>query len=137
MTQIHETITIDADPERVWALAGDPARIGQWLPALASSELDGDERSCTTVDGAELKERIVEHNDAERYYVYEITEAPMPVESYRSVLSVHGHDGHSHVGWQADFEAGDAAAAAELEAAFAQIYREGLENLRAHVEGAR
>jgi uncharacterized protein YndB with AHSA1/START domain len=135
MTRIQETIAIDADPDRVWAIAGDPGAIGRWLPALASSALHGDERSCTTAGGAELKERVVERNEAERCYVYEITESPMPLASFRSVLSVQGHNGHAHVGWSAEFEATDDVARAELEQTFARIYRDGLESLRAHVEG--
>jgi uncharacterized protein YndB with AHSA1/START domain len=136
MTQIHETLTIAADPARVWAVAGDPGAIAQWLPALASSDVEGEERSCTTVDGADLKERIVERNDAERYYVYEITEAPMPLASYRSKLAVEGHDGHSHVTWTADFEPESEASSAELEQTFTQIYRDGLDSLRARVEAS-
>ncbi len=134
MTQINETITIDADPDRVWAVAGDVANIADWLPALASSSVDGDQRSCTTVEGADLTERIVERNDAERYYVYEITDSPMPVSSYRSVLSVSGHDGHAHVAWSAEMEPAGDASVDELEQTFKQIYREGLENLRDRVQ---
>ena len=135
MTQIQETITIDADPERVWAVAGDIGNIADWVPALASSTVDGDQRSCTTVDGAGLTERIVERDDAERYDVYEITDSPMPLNSYRSVLSVQAHDGHSHVAWSADIEPADDAAAAELEQTYTQVYRDGLESLRARVQG--
>lgn len=134
MEQINETITIDADPDRVWAVAGDVANIADWLPALASSSVDGDQRSCTTVEGADLTERIVERNDAERYYVYEITASPMPVSSYRSVLSVSGHDGHAHVAWSAEMEPAGDASATELEQTFKQIYRNGLENLRDRVQ---
>lgn len=134
MTQIHETTRIDAGPERVWAVAGDIGRISDWLPALASSTLEGDERMCMTVEGTQLRERILERSDAERYYLYEIIDSPMPLRSYRSVLSVHGHEGHSHVGWTAEFEAADDAQLDELVQAFTHIYREGLESLRAHVE---
>lgn len=72
---------------------------------------------------------------SERYYVYEITESPMPLASYRSVLAVQGHGHQSHVSWSASFEALDPAASTELEQAFSRIYRDGLENLRAYVEG--
>jgi len=41
----------------VWAVAGDPATISEWLPAIATSSVDGVQRSCTTVDGADLHER--------------------------------------------------------------------------------
>lgn len=101
MLEVHKTITIDAAPERVWAVAGDPAIIARWLPVLAISRPDGDRRSCITVDGAELRERIVERNETERYYVCAITESSMPLRSHRSVLAVHGRGGQSHVGWSA------------------------------------
>lgn len=136
MTQIRESIAIAADPDRVWALAGDVSAISTWVPAITESTAAGQERSCTTVDGGELQERIVERSDEERFYVYEITESPMPVSSYRSILSVQGHDGHSHVGWTADFEPADDAQAAELKETFTQIYRDGLESLRARIEGS-
>lgn len=134
MAQIHETISIEADPARVWALAGDTGRISDWVPALATSAQDGDERTCATVEGAQLRERILERSDTDRYYVYEITDSPMPLASYRSELAVRGHDGHSHVTWVAEFEAADDAQADELTQAFTQIYRDGLESLRARVE---
>lgn len=79
--------------------------------------------------GAELKERILEHSDEQRSYSYEIVEAPMPVRSYRSRLSVRGHGDHSHVEWEAEFEP-------ELVEAFSRTYREGLENLRQRFEAA-
>ena len=134
MPQINESITIDADPDRVWAVAGDPATISEWLPAIATSSVDGEQRSCTTVDGADLHERIVERSDDDRFYVYEITDSPMPLASYRSRLSVDGHAGHSHVTWTADFEPAEGRDAGELEATFSQIYRDGLESVRSQVE---
>lgn len=135
MGRIQENITIAAGPDQVWKVAGDIRNISAWLPAIATSEAEGDQRACTTVDGADLKERIVERNDAERYYVYEITDSPMPISSFRSVLSVQGHDGHSHVAWSADIEPAGDASAEELEQAFGQIYRDGLESLRKRVQG--
>lgn len=137
MATIHETIAIDAPPDRVWALAGEPAIIDRWLPALSSSRLDGDERSCTMVDGARLTERIVERDDSERYYAYEIMDSPMPLASYRSVLAVQGYGAQSHVSWSATFEALDSAASDELERAFSRIYRDGLESLRSVARGPR
>jgi len=134
MPQINESVTIDADPDRVWAVAGDPATISEWLPAIATSSVDGEQRSCTTVDGADLHERIVERSDDDRFSVYEITDSPMPLASYRPRLSVDGHTGHSHVTWTADFEPAEGGDAGELEATFSQIYRDGLESVRLQVE---
>lgn len=134
MRKIQETITIQADPDHVWVVAGDIGGISACLPALAESSLDGDIRTCTTADGAHLTERILERNDAERYYAYEITDSPLPVRSYRSVLSVQGHDGHAHVAWSAEIEPVADTSADEVEQMFAQLYRDGLSGLRDQIE---
>lgn len=134
MTHIHEEIEIHAAPGEIWAVAGHPGRIADWLPVLTSSHAEGSARECTMVNGAELKERILEHSDEQRFYSYEILEAPMPVRSYRSRLSVHGHDGDSHVQWHAEFEPEDAEQEAELVEMFTQTYRDGLESLRERFE---
>jgi len=132
---ISEAITVHGSPEAVWAVAGDPGAIGEWLPALAESSFSDGERVCTTGDGAEIRERIVEHSDAARSYTYEIVTSPMPLRSYRSTLSVDGHDDHSHVTWEATFEALEEGQEEELEVMFSGLYREGLASLRDRVEG--
>jgi uncharacterized protein YndB with AHSA1/START domain len=68
MATIHEAITINADPAAVWAIAGDPGRIAEWLPALASSTASGDRRSCTLQDGGDLQERIIRRSDLSALY---------------------------------------------------------------------
>lgn len=62
--------------------------------------------------------------------------SPLPLRSYRSALAVHGHGDHSHVTWEAQFEALEEGQEPELEAMFSGIYREGLASLRERVEGA-
>lgn len=130
MPRIEKTITIGLPPEEVWRLAGDPGSIGEWMPVLSGASYEGDERSCTTADGGSIVERVLEHSDEERFYTYEIVEAPLPVRGYRSTLSVDGHGDHSHVTWVADFEVTDPAAEAEITATFEEMYQQGLEGLR-------
>jgi len=134
MAHIHETIQIEADPDHVWSVAGDPGRIADWLPLLSSSRVDAGERECTMTNGGELKERILEHSDEQRSYAYEIVQSPLPLRSYRSRFSVAGHQGHSHVDWEADFDPERAEQEAELVDTFSQTYRDGLESLRQRVE---
>jgi mxaD protein len=136
MAQVLETVEINAPPDEVWAIVGDPGRIGEWVPALADSTLEDDYRSCTMQDGAEIVERIVERSDEERYYIYEIASSPLPLKSYRSWLAVQGHGDHSHVVWEAQFQAESADQEPDLVAAFERIYREGLITLRDHIEVA-
>ncbi len=137
MTVVQETIEIPASPDDVWALAGDPGRIGEWVPALAGSRLENEQRACTTQEGAEILERVLEHSDEGRYYTYEITSSPLPLRSYRSRLAVHGHGDHSHVIWDAQLEADSAEQEPELVASFSRIYREGLATLRSHFDSRR
>lgn len=94
----------------------------------------GDERRCALEDGGELVERILERSDAGRFYEYEIVDAPVPLRSYRSRLTVQGHDGHAHVDWVAEFEAQRGEQEEQLAEAFAATYRSGLEELRARLE---
>ncbi len=136
MAQILEGVEIHAPAEEVWALAGDPGRIGEWVPALAGSTVQDDYRACTTQEGAKIVERILDHSDEGHYYVYEIASSPLPLRSYRSWLAVDGHGDHSHVTWGAEFEAESADLEPELAARFSGIYREGLETLRHRVEVA-
>ncbi|WP_181813575.1 SRPBCC family protein [Gaiella occulta] len=133
---ISESIAVHGTPEAVWAVAGDPGAIGEWVPALAESSYGDGERVCTTGDGAEIRERVLEHSDAEQSYTYEIVASPLPLRSYRSTLSVHGHGDHSHVTWEARFEALEEGQEPELEAMFSELYRDGLASLRERVEGA-
>lgn len=130
MAEIRKSITIDAPASDVWSLVGDPARIGEWVPALASSSAEHDKRWCAMQDGAEIVERILDHSDEKRYYIYEITSSPLPLKHHRSMLIVHGHDGHSHVVWEAQFEGESADVEPSLIDAFDRIYSEGLATLR-------
>lgn len=134
MAHVHQETTVHARAERVWGLAGDPGRIAEWLPSLAASELEGDVRRCTLVDGGELRERILEHSDSERAYSYEITDSPLPIRAYRSRLSIEGHDDHTHVVWQADFEPEDPRQSDELTSMLHELYGQGLATLRHQLE---
>jgi hypothetical protein len=135
MAEVRKSITIDAHASD-WSVVGDPARIGEWVPALASSTANGSHRACTLQDGAEIVERILDHSDEKRFYVYEITSSPLPLEHHRSMLVVHGHDGHSHVVWEAQFDADSPEAEEALIEAFGRIYDEGLATLRDRFEAA-
>lgn len=134
MAHVHQETTIQARAERVWGLAGDPGRIAEWLPTLATSELEGDIRRCTLVDGGELRERILEHSDTERAYSYEITDSPLPVRAYRSRLSIEAQDDHSHVVWEVDFEPEDPRHSDEVTSMLDQLYGQGLATLRHQLE---
>lgn len=137
MAHVEQTVEIQRPVDEVWAVAGDPGRIGEWLPLLSDATLEGDVRVCRTSDGGELRERILDRSEEGRYYVYTIEQSPLPLRSYRSRLSVDGHGDHSHVVWDADFEPASPEQEAELTTMLTQVYAEGLASLRNSLEKSR
>lgn len=87
---------------------------------------DGRRREARGADSLALRSR--------RSNTYEIVDSPLPLRSYRSTLAVHGHDGHSHVRWEAEFEAFQPEQERELVEVFTGIYRDGLSSLRERLE---
>lgn len=136
MPTVSESIVIAAEPQRTWALVGDPAALSDWHPAVATSPVSERVRRCTLVGGGSLVEPIVEHSDEDRFYVYDIAEGPFPTRTYRSRIAVEDADGGSRLVWQTDFEPDDPASEDELVETFAGIYRAGLEAAREQLDGA-
>lgn len=129
MQNIEQQIEIDAPVEDTWSVVGDAGAIATWVPALASSELDGDLRRATLADGSSSVERIIAHSDVNRSYSYEIVEAPLALEGYVSTLKVVDLGDRSRVLWSARFEADDA-----LRDAVSGMYADGLATLARHLE---
>ncbi|MCA1700683.1 MAG: SRPBCC family protein [Actinobacteria bacterium] len=135
MPTVKQHIQIDATADETWQVAGDPARIADWLPPIETSHIEGDRRSCTLAEGGgQIEERILEHSDTERRYHYEILDGPMPLSSYVSTFEVEDHDGHAHVAWTAQFEPQDAGQEQELVGTIEEMYSGGLAALKQKVE---
>ena len=76
-----------APPDAVWALAGDPGRIGEWFAPVAACEMDGDVRTVTMGNGAVLVERV-ERDDPARAYSYSVLSGIPGLTSHRATLRV-------------------------------------------------
>jgi hypothetical protein len=132
---VTETVVVAADPGAVWALAGDSGSIATWVPATDSSRLEGDVRHATFAGGGgDATERIVEHEDAARTYLYEYLAGPLALAEYRSRLSVRDHAHGAEVVWVADFAAASAEEEAGLAQAISGIYRDALTELKHRLE---
>ncbi|SHK41435.1 Protein tyrosine/serine phosphatase [Pseudonocardia thermophila] len=127
---ITETRTYSADPDAAWRVVGDTGNIAAWIPAIEASRLEGDVRHATFADGGgEAIERIVEHDDAGRTYVYEYLSGPLPLKEYRSRISVREHAEGCEVVWTSDFTSGSAETDEQLRVAISGIYRSALDHL--------
>ncbi|MGY1806955.1 SRPBCC family protein [Blastococcus sp. SYSU D00669] len=74
---VTETIAVAARPDAVWKVVGNAGAIADRVPAIESSRLEGDVRHATFAGGGgDATERIVEHDDATRSYLYEYLVVP-------------------------------------------------------------
>jgi hypothetical protein len=130
MSTVEESIEIAAPSDLVWQRIGDFGDIASWHPAIVSSPTDGDVRTCVLEDGAEVAERLVEHSDADRFYVYTIVRGGFDIHDYNSRLEVQPSADGARVSWSGDFVANDPSQQEALSGVFAGIYRLGLDNLK-------
>ncbi|WP_209440735.1 SRPBCC family protein [Amycolatopsis thermoflava] len=126
---MSESLVIGADPAAVWKIGGDTANIADWVPAIEKSHQVGDLRYATFAGGGDATERIIEHDDAARRYVYEYVSGPLALRVYRSRFTVAEHAEGSEVLWEAEFEAETAEEEPALADAIRDIYRCALESL--------
>jgi len=92
------TIDIDAPPETVWAFIGDPTTVPRWYPKYVECVVDGDARTLRTAEGRELRERLLERDDARRFYSYSVTSGA-PVASHLASFEVTSEGDGSRVRW--------------------------------------
>jgi hypothetical protein len=126
-------VDVAADPDAVWALAGDPGRIGDWFPPVTACEMDGDVRT-VEMGGRTLVERIVDRDDAARSYSYSVLEGIPGLTSHRATLSVAPAPGGSRVTWRQTATSDDPEY--DIEARLRGVLTSGLEGLRDAVERA-
>ena len=75
-----------------------------WLEGSAKEMVDGVEhRRLSLAGGGEILEKALGSDGMS--YGYEIVESPLPVNNYRSIISVVGAGGGSVVVWSSTFDA--------------------------------
>jgi len=131
--EVRQSVEVAAAPERVWQAIGEFCSIAEWHPAVArcaAGEQDGAAlRTLTTVDGAVLVERRVQHSEEGMSYSYQIVESPLPVADYEATLAVMDSAGGSMITWSGEFAAAGAPDA-EAQAVIEDLYAAGLAALR-------
>jgi len=85
----------------VWKVVGDPTRVHEWFPGIASCSVQGDERVITTAAGQVFTEKLLTLDPLQRRFQYELV-SPMCREHLgtidvleldeRSCLVVYGTD---------------------------------------------
>lgn len=127
-----ETTFVDASPDAVWAVVGDPAGIAAWMPGVASTTVSGDERrSILAEDGETVVERIIGQDSAARSITLEYLDGPWVGRFYSSELAVRTYGERCNVVWHADFQCESPEAAQVMRAEISAMYRSTLAHLAA------
>ncbi len=93
-------VDVAADPDAAWALAGDPVGIRDWFAPVQEITLDGDVRTVTMGNGAQLTERLVDRDDAARTYSYVVLSGIPGLTSHKATIRVEEAPGGSRVLWR-------------------------------------
>lgn len=127
--RVERWADFSASPEEIWHIVGKFAEIDTWHPAVEKCEavsIGGEPHRHITIagGGGMLLEKLISNDDMTQRY--EIVEGPLPVENYRSTLTVFAHEGGARVFWSSSYEPTDP----EADAIVAGIYEAGLQGLQ-------
>jgi len=95
--KVEKTVTIKADPAKVWALVQDFGNMQKWHPAVASDKLEQNKdengdmatfRTLTLKDGGTIYEKLGSSSDADMKLKYYIVKSVLPVSDYNATMTV-------------------------------------------------
>ncbi len=126
-----KSTTINAPVAQVWAKIGGWCAIKDWHPAVAKCDemREGDElrRVLTLGDGGQIKELLTGENETS--YSYIIESGVLPVQNYKSTISVaKAGEGKTKVTWTGSFN-GKGKTDKEAAEIMSGVYAGGLEAL--------
>ncbi len=107
--KVEKTITIKAEPAKVWALVKDFGNMQKWHPAVASTKLEkkGEDtfRTLSLKGGGDIYEKLRTVDDTDMKIKYEIVTSPLPLTDYNASMQVSKgkNPGESEVKWVARF----------------------------------
>ena len=112
--KVEKSITIKADPAKVWAIVKDFGNIHKWHPGVASTKLEqkkddnGDMATFSTLtfkDGGSVFEKLRSADDATMKLKYEIVTGTLPLTDYNSTITVSKGEnpGETNVVWVGRF----------------------------------
>jgi mxaD protein len=147
--KIEEKIDIAANPEAVWGLIGDFAKISSWNPAVTSSKANvdpdqGQERILTLKNGGNITDVQTEYDATKMTYSYRRADDDVkafPVSFYSATITVTPTVTGSEVDWIGRFYRGDTSnepppGLDDQDAinAMTDFFQTGLQNLKALAE---
>ncbi len=127
---VRREVRIDAGADEVWAVVGDPSRLTEWFPGVASCTVDGTSRVVTTGSGLPMPEELLTVDRLQRRFQYRI--AAPPFKEHLATVDVHDlGDGTSLVVYGTDADP------ATMALVLGGAAGNALQHLRDLLEGAR
>lgn len=140
----NKSVEINAAPSAVWNIVKDFDGLNKWHPAFSKDVITkgnngqvGSVRSLTLKDGPTFTEELTAYNDAKMMYSYKIVESPLPVDQYKSTMTVAPKGNGSVVTWVGNFitKAGSGKTDADAQGLIDGAYQAGLDNVKKMAEG--
>ncbi|MEO0600794.1 MAG: SRPBCC family protein [Myxococcota bacterium] len=113
MATIKKTLEIAAPIERVWERVADLEGVRNLFAMLADASLDGEVRTCRTVDGQQLKELIVSCDPELRRLVYAVVDSPFGFDFHAASWQLEPVAGGTRLTWYTEVKPDGAAAVLE------------------------
>ena len=133
---MHETVvirkTLAVGSDRVWTAIAGVGGLDRWFPIISACRVEGEGvgalRILTLRDGGEMRDWIVEIDDAARRLRYERRVLPFPVENYRGAVLVRSAARGADVSWTIDYDVAEPARA-QISALVFSAISDGLDGL--------
>jgi hypothetical protein len=107
--KVDKSVTIKADPAKVWALVKDFGNMQKWHPAVANIKLEkkGEDtfRTLTLKSGGTTNEKLRSIDDADMKIRYEIVSSQLPLTDFNAfmVVTKGAKPGETNVQWVGRF----------------------------------
>lgn len=105
---LNVTKTLAVSSDKVWSAIRGIGGLEHWFSIIATCRVSGAGIGAVRVmeltDGAEIKDRIEEINDAARRFRYTRTESPFPVSHYLGTVEVRDDNGKTALSWSLELD---------------------------------
>jgi len=127
---VRREVRIAAPADRVWDVVGDPTRLAEWFPGVASCAVNGSSRVVTTGAGLPMPEELLTVDRLQRRFQYRISTPPF--KEHLATVDVHDlGDGTSLVVYGTDADP------ATMALVLGGAAGNALQHLRSIMEGRR